>query len=199
MKQVPNPFFEVCQNNKDHPYHNKQCDESCPDRDLCMRGELIDIKEFLGCNDCKYSGIANINGDRHVCLATGDIVLIEELQQCPLDTNPLQKTITPEEVRKYGLLLEEAIEILKRLNDTISRIRYSFDRNDLEALLYGKTKLPKKTIRAVLDAIEKARNADEKHALRKFIATMGDVRYKDVVVVLDEIERLSERYMGDER
>jgi hypothetical protein len=164
-----------------------------------MRGELIDIKEFLGCNDCKYSGIANINGDRHVCLATGDIVLIEELQQCPLDTNPLQKTITPEEVRKYGLLLEEAIEILKRLNDTISRIRYSFDRNDLEALLYGKTKLPKKTIRAVLDAIEKARNADEKHALRKFIATMGDVRYKDVVVVLDEIERLSERYMGDER
>jgi hypothetical protein len=146
------------------------------------------------CPSCKYSGIANINGDKHVCLATGEIVLIDELQQCPLDTEPLQRELTPEEVRKYGLLLEEAIEILKKLNDAISTIRYSFDRNDLEALLHGKTKLPKKTIRAVLDAIDKARTANERHALRKFIASMGDVRYRDVVVVLDEIERLNRRY-----
>jgi len=36
--------------------------------------------------------------------------------------------------------------------------------------------------------------ADGRYALRKFIASMGDVRYRDVVAVLDEIERLNEKY-----
>jgi len=152
---------------------------------------------YLGCTDCRYHGIANLGDDKHVCLATGEIVLIDDLEDCPLKEEPLQKDITPEEVRKYGMLLNEAIDIIRKLNEAVSEIKYSFDRQDLEALLYGKTKLPKKTIRAVLDAMEKARTADEKHALRKFIAAMGDVRLRDVVVVLDEIEKLVQKYGGE--
>jgi|GEM_PF-3001434 hypothetical protein len=154
--------------------------------------------EIFGCNNCKYFGIANMNGDKEVCLATGEIILIEFLEGCPLKEEPLQKETTYEEITRYGSMVEEAVQILRKISDELTKINYAFKREDLEALIYGKTNLRKRDIRAVLDAIDKARKANEKHALRKFIATMGDVRYRDVVAVLDEIERLNERYRVDQ-
>jgi len=151
-------------------------------------------EEVFGCNDCKYYATANMNGDKQVCLAVGEIIPIDFLGDCPLKEGPLQKEITHEEITKYGSMVEEAVQILRKISDELTKINYAFRREDLEALIYGKTNLRKRDIRAVLDAIDKARKANEKHALRKFIATMGDVRYRDVVAVLDEIERLNEMY-----
>ena len=171
--------------------------------DLVENGEFEEVEEvdgkvkveIFGCNKgCKYYGIANMNGDKEVCLATGEIILIEYLERCLLEEEPLRKEITHEEITRYGSMVEEAVQILRKISEEISKINYAFKREDLEALIYGKTNLRKRDIRAVLDAIEKARNANEKHALRKFIASMGDVRYRDVVAVLDEIERLNEKY-----
>jgi len=159
-----------------------------------MSSEPVD-----NCSSCKYHGMANINGDRDVCLSTGDILFLEELQQCPLDSQEVEKTLTNEEIAKYASLIEESVEVLKKISSSFVSIESSFDRNDLEAFLHGKTKLAKRTIRAVLDAIERARSADEKHALRKFIATMGNVRSRDVVIVIDEIERLRRKYGREEQ
>jgi len=151
-----------------------------------------------GCEgwDCKYYGTARINGeDKDCCLATGEVVLITDLEHCPLRAaEEEQKEITNEEIRKYGELLSECKEALGKINSAVSKLTASFDREDLEALIYGKTKLPKRTIRAVLDAIEKAKKTGDKHALKKFIAAIGDVRIRDVSAVLDEIERLNEKY-----
>ena len=150
----------------------------------------------FGCNSCKYYATANLNGDRQVCLATGEIIPVDFLESCPLKDEPIQKEITHEEITKYGAMIEEAVQILRKISDELSKISYSLSREDLEALIYGKTKLRKRDINAVLDAIEKAKSANEEYALRKFIAAMGEVRLRDVVAVLDEIERLNKKYGG---
>jgi len=198
MKQVPNPYFERCAD-PEHPQHDAnppRCID-CPDSELCNRGELIPITELFGCGNCRYHGIANFGEDRDVCLATGELILIEDLNECLLKETPAAKEITAEEILKFGSLIEEAVEILRKIGEELKQIKTTLRRDDLEALLYGKTKLRKKDIKAVLDAMEKARTADEKHALRKFIAAMGDVRLRDVVVVLDEIEKLVQKYGGE--
>ena len=41
--EVPNPYFERCMKDPNHPYHNKDCDKNCPDWPLCSRGEFIEI------------------------------------------------------------------------------------------------------------------------------------------------------------
>jgi len=155
-----------------------------------------------GCEgwDCRYYGTARLNGeDKDCCLATGEVVLVSDLEHCPLQAEEeQQKEITNEEIKRYGELLSECEASLRKINLAVSKLTASFDREDLEALIYGKTKLPKKVIRAVLDAIEKAKKTGDKHALKKFIATIGDVRIRDVSAVLDEIERLNEKYAREE-
>lgn len=42
-----NPVFEVCLKNKNHPYHQKNCDSKCPDYWLCSRGEVITEKRWV--------------------------------------------------------------------------------------------------------------------------------------------------------
>jgi len=42
--RVRNPYFEICAKYVTHPYHNKPCDENCPDAEMCKLGELVDPK-----------------------------------------------------------------------------------------------------------------------------------------------------------
>jgi len=42
-----NPWFEICMQNKDHPYHNKECDKGCPSYNICSLGEYIEWNKYL--------------------------------------------------------------------------------------------------------------------------------------------------------
>ena len=41
---VRNPYFKICTKDANHPYHEKKCDENCPDALKCGLGEFVDPK-----------------------------------------------------------------------------------------------------------------------------------------------------------
>jgi len=159
--------------------------------------ELPQISEK--CEECKYHGIVKIGKDDfHCCLATGEVSLLKDLEKCPLEKE-VEKEIVPVEVpfetlEKISNTIRQAHEILLKISETISKITVTFDRDDLIALLRGKTRLRLKDITAVLNAIEKARKTGPRDALKKFVAAVGNVPMKDVALVINEIERLNEKY-----
>lgn len=151
----------------------------------------------INCPSCKYHGIANIGGDKHVCLAEGEIILIDDLEKCPLEAGEEQKELSNEEIARIYNTIHKAYEILAAISEDVAELRKSFDNEDLVALIKGKTGMAKRDIRAVLEAMDKAKKAGKKHALKKFIAAMGNVSLRDVTTVIDEIERLNRKYGGE--
>jgi hypothetical protein len=147
----------------------------------------------MECKNCRYRGIANLNGeDKEVCLATGEIVLIKDVEKCPLEgREELEGKIEiepSERVEEIFKKIEKSYEILEKLNEKIEKLRI-LDEEDIIALIKGKTGLSAKRIRAVLEAMDKATKLGKKPALKKFIASIGNISMKDVSIVIDEIER----------
>lgn len=163
------------------------------------------MKEIFpeGCKgwDCKYFGTARINNeDKDCCLATGELILIEDMEKCPLKTEEVEQVeVTNEQIIKVCETINKSYEVVIKLNDVLVDLKKSFDNEDLIALIKGKTGMPKRDIRAVLEAIDKTKTVGKKYALKKLIATIGNVNLRDVMIVLDVIERLKEKYSKEGR
>ena len=155
----------------------------------------------MRCEGCRYRGIANINGeDREVCLATGEIVLISDLERCPLELGEIQEErieIKPSErVEEIYYRIQQCYEILDGLSKRLTELR-SLDEEDVIALIKGKTGLSTKRVKAVLDAMDKVIKLGKKPALKKLVATIGNISQKDVSVVIDEIEHFYSKIKGE--
>jgi len=151
------------------------------------------------CAECKYRGITFIgNEDLECCLYTGEIVLLKDLDECPKEKAKKVEKVTVElpleKIEQVSNAIVEVHKILVRVSEAISKLTYVFDENDLIALIRGKTRLPLKSIRAVFMAIEKAKQVSPEHALKKFIATIGNIPVSDVAAVINEIEYVIEKY-----
>jgi len=130
----------------------------------------------------------------------GEMVFIKDLDKCPLEEKSRKEEVQKKEISNEMIVsiastVRKAYETISKLNEILTGLTYSFDKNDLMALICGKTRLPKRTVKAVLEAIEKAQTVGNKYALRKFVSVMGNIPLKDVAIVLDEIERLNEKYV----
>jgi len=151
------------------------------------------------CAECKYHGVTNINGeDFDCCLVTGEIVLLKDLKECPREKKEEVKVsveIPLEVLENVNRSLQQAHDTLIKVSSTLTKVEAVFDMEDLIALIRGKTRLPLKSIRAVLDAVEKAKKVSPEHALKKFISTIGNVPMTHVSAVINEIERIREKYM----
>jgi len=152
------------------------------------------------CAECKYHGVTNINGeDFDCCLVTGELVLLKDLKECPREKEKQEVKVSvevPLEVlEKVNESIQQVHETLIKVSSTLTKVEAVFDMEDLIALIRGKTRLPLKSIRAVLDAVEKAKKVSPEHALKKFISTIGNVPMTHVSAVINEIERIREKYM----
>jgi len=165
---------------------------------------MIVLNVLDKCLKCPYFVKTPIRGeDVPVCLAMGEMVFIKDLDKCPLEEEVRKEEVKKEEISNEMIVsiastVRKAYKTISKLNEILTGLTYSFDKNDLIALICGKTRLPKKTVKAVLEAIEKAQTVGNKYALRKFVSVMGNIPLKDVAIVLDEIERLNEKYVKKE-
>jgi hypothetical protein len=155
------------------------------------------------CLDCPYLG--KIPGNIPVCLGMGELVLLRDLEKCPLEevkeeTKEVKEGVTPtgEGIEVVARAVKEAYETLAKISETLTELTKNFDNEDLVALIVGKTRLSKRTVRAILDAIDKAKRVGKKYALKKFVSILGNIPLKDVSIVIDEIERLNEKYVKKE-
>lgn len=158
------------------------------------------------CEKCKYHGIAKLGQyDEHVCLATGELTLLKDVEKCPLEKEEKEevKETVPVEIpfetlKNIAEKIEAAYDILLKIGNVVSQITVTFDTEDLIALLRGRTRLRVRDIKAVLNALEKARKVGPRDALKKFVSAVGNVPMKDVALVINEIERLREKYVKKE-
>jgi len=150
------------------------------------------------CAECRYKGVTRINGeDFECCLGTGELILLKDLDKCPLEEVKEEKVtveIPMEIIEKVSQSIQDTHEILLKVSNAVSKLTYTFDREDLIALIRGKTRLPLKSIKAVFNAIEKAKKVSPEHALKKFIATIGNIPVSDVTTVINQIEYINEKY-----
>jgi len=132
------------------------------------------------------------------------MVFFRDLERCPLEAKEekterkVEEAVASETMKLVTSTIRRAYDVLSKLNETLVELTSSFDKDDLVALIAGKRRLPKKTVKAVLDAIEKARTVGKRYALIKFVSVMGNIPLRDVAVVLNEIEKLNEKYVKKE-
>jgi len=155
------------------------------------------------CSQCRYKGIAKIGEyDKEVCLATGEVILLEDIEKCPLEEvkeeKPVPVEIPYEIFEKVVNELEATRDILLKISDVFSSLTMSFDKEDLIALIRGKTRLRVRDITAVINAIERAKKVGVRDALKRFVSSVGNVPMSTVALVINEIERLNKKY-GKER
>jgi len=150
------------------------------------------------CENCKYKAYARIGAeDVEGCTYEGVFIFLDNIVECPKlrkeEQAAVEKIEVPVSVYEAIEKAEESLEVIRKSVEKLSPL---LDEEDLVALIYGRRSgIGKTAVRQVLKAIKQASHADTRYALIKFIASIGNVRIGDVKTVLEELERISKRYV----
>lgn len=111
-----------------------------------------------------------------------------------------------EEIEVTREMFERGIEALRGAENQLdefqaelSDIDTGLTHSDTVALMYGRpNSLTKTNIRNGFETLEDLQSKSSRYLLKRLLADQGDLKLKEADAFLDEVQRLEQRYGGDD-